>query len=167
MVVDPDIDSFRMDVEMYSLGDKYDVPSLRTYAKNELTSRFDDEYRVATPELVFSLVPLIYERTPQSDRDLRQSVVVSVRLRSSWSSWTREHRDQFNQLLETVADFRMDMFDNFMSQPNLTTCEYCGPRQEVISTELRCGGCGWLIEEYDWSARDDQESLVASVSESP
>ena len=66
--------------QMYSLGDKYDVPGL----KKEAARRFDKDVEIPGDTkcketlTLLSVVPHIYATTPDSDRGLRDLVVRHV-----------------------------------------------------------------------------------------
>ena len=66
-------------VQMYMLGDKYDVPSL----KKEAARRFGEDVKIPGDRkcetlTLLSVVPQIYTTTPASDRGLRNLVVQQI-----------------------------------------------------------------------------------------
>lgn len=65
--------------QMYSLGDKYDLPGL----KKEAARRFNEDIRIpgdSKSEILtlLSVVPIVYTTTPDTDRGLRNHVVRQV-----------------------------------------------------------------------------------------
>jgi len=65
------------DANMYVMGDKYDLPTLKQAAKNQFLSRKDEIDDVHIVEIEM-LVNLIYNRTLPSDTTLRQKLTRAV-----------------------------------------------------------------------------------------
>lgn len=87
--------------QMYSLGDKYDLPGL----KKEAARRFNEDIRIpgdSKSEILtlLSVVPIVYTTTPDTDRGLRNHVVRQVFQRYGIAS------KHFVEELDTALEIR-------------------------------------------------------------
>lgn len=89
--------------QMYSLGDKYDLPAL----KKEAARRFEEdvetpgETKRETTLTLLSVVPLIYSTTPDTDAGLRDPVVRQIYRRYNTAS--KHFVDELDTALETSS----------------------------------------------------------------
>lgn len=112
--------------QMYSLGDKYDVPSL----KKEAARRFVEDVEIPRhskceiPTLL-SVVSVVYVTTPESDRTLRDVVVRQIFQRYDTAS------KHFVEELDTALEVRQFARDIIVLHSKRPSMEYA-----VISKEV-------------------------------
>lgn len=104
--------------QMYSLGDKYDLPAL----KKEAARRFEEdvetpgETRRETTLTLLSVVPLIYSTTPDTDAGLRDPVVRQIYRRYTTAS--KHFVDELDTALQ-VRQFARDVIVFHRTRPTV------------------------------------------------
>ena len=63
-------------VEIYAIGDKYHLPRLCKFARIQYKERLP---RIKDHKVFLSLIPLVYESTPGSNRGIRDIVIWNAR----------------------------------------------------------------------------------------
>lgn len=125
---------------MYALGDKYDIPHLKAFAKTKLVSALDSQ-RTKNKDLL-SAIKLIHENTPETDRNIREVAVRSVRGRLTDIVKNPATKSQLAELFQTTPDFGIDIVIDFTKVPLLIDCSSCGPNQPQSRLKDQCGTCG-------------------------
>lgn len=90
------------DAQVYQIADKYDIPALKAYSKENFATAVAagwsmDEFPIA--------VSVVYDSTPVEDRGLRDLAVETARKNIE----TLLGRDGFCELLRKTADFAADL----------------------------------------------------------
>lgn len=127
-------------VRMYALGDKYDIPHLKAFAKTKLASALNSN-RTACKDLL-GATKLIYENTPETDRNIREIVVRSFRARMANLVKDPIVKISLTGLFETTPDFAIDILKDFTNAPALLKCSSCGPHQPQLHNKTLYGTCG-------------------------
>jgi len=124
---------------MYSLGDKYDIPNLRDLATTQLASALDDK---TTPqEDLLEAIPIVYECTLETDRRIRDVVVLSARARRAKILEDTTLKTQLADVFRSAPGFSMDMLASLTTEPVLLKCHSCVSKQSLDISE-QCCGCG-------------------------
>ena len=89
-------------VKMYIIGDKYDIPTLRSAAKQRFKKLVDSH---AQELAIIPLIKAIYEGTSAGDDGLR-GTIIKVTIRQL--SLLREN-PEFDNVLQNQSDFTYDM----------------------------------------------------------
>ena len=93
-------------VTLYSLGDKYGIPTLCRYTKTYFEKITKYTHKV---EDLLYCVPEIYHGTPESDRGLRDAVVRQFLTMCRGVAQKGEPRDCLFQLSDDIKQFRDDI----------------------------------------------------------
>ena len=95
---------------MYSIGDKYDIPSLKEKAAEKFdTAIWEPQYGMYyigsnVVEEMMRVIPFIYESTPDKDRGLRDRVIAIATYRRG----ELEHPG-LRDIVEAVPEFGRDI----------------------------------------------------------
>lgn len=116
-------------VRMYSLGDKYDIPPLKAYARSELSSALSPENTLS--EDLLDAIPLVYEVLPESDRNLRDIVVSSARACMEGVVKNPSLKTQLAEVLDAVPEFSMDLLTDYATYPSHIICWSCSANQHL------------------------------------
>lgn len=128
---------------MYCLGDKYQMPQLKTDAKRQVGKSLDD---CTTPdEDVVNAIPLIYENTAATDSTLRNIIVVNIKHRMRHLHFLRL-KDLLSEIVCNTPDFCMDMFAYFAARPEDVKCGQCNDGG-YLDEHQRCDSCGGFPDE--------------------
>ena len=103
--------------QMYSLGDKYDLPGL----KNEAVRRFKEDVKIPGDRksetlTLLSVVPTVYTTTPDSDRGLRNLLVQHIFERYNTAS--KHFVEELDTALE-VHQFARDIIGLHSKRPQI------------------------------------------------
>ncbi|KAL9135501.1 MAG: hypothetical protein Q9175_003303 [Cornicularia normoerica] len=127
--------------QMYSLGDKYDLPGL----KKEAARRFNEDVKISGDSkcetlTLLSVVPTVYEITLDSDRGLRDIVVRQIFQRYATAS--KHFVEELDTALE-VRQFARDIIVLHRKKPPTKHAaliremywiwHYCVPRLQVVT----------------------------------
>lgn len=99
-------------VGVYAMGNMFDLPRLSQYAKckfNDSLTHVSDE----DPMTFISLIPRIYESTPESDRGLRDAAVLNARRKYDYHTANLDYKDAFNEVLQSTWPFTKDLLTAF------------------------------------------------------
>ena len=116
-------------VGMYILGDKYDIPDLKDFAKSKVALAFGDQ--TAPREDFLNVITLVYECTPETDRNLRDLVVLSARARMVDIIKDKTLKDRLAEVVRSTPDFSMDMLESFTTTPLLADCLSSGSHKRT------------------------------------
>lgn len=89
---------------MYSIADKYDMPSLKAKASVKFSTAIWDDYHWGDSNLadeIIKVIPLVYESTPDNDRGLRDQAIQGAILR--WEEFGKH--PGIGNLLVAVPEF--------------------------------------------------------------
>lgn len=125
-------------IEMYAIGDKYDLPRLSKFAKVQFR---DALHRVADHTVFLSLIPRIYESTPDSDRGLRDVAISNARRYYAVYTARNELKGKFNEVLQSTWLFTKDLLSDFAARPIIGSCATCGPGQVLRFHKKFCANC--------------------------
>jgi hypothetical protein len=101
------VSRFHTNAEMYSLGEKYGIESLKVTAKSKfsLTVEAMEEGNGSTKtDHLYEVIPYIYASTPESDRGLRDIVVRYAQQNSADFSAHPKSKTLIAENLDFVAD---------------------------------------------------------------
>jgi len=127
-------------VSMYALGDKYDIPHLKAFAKTKLAPALDSA--CTGHKALLGAIKLIHENTPETDRKIREIVVRSVRARLRDIVKDATAKNQLTELFQTTPEFGIDILKDFTEVPALLKCSSCGPHQPQVHIKIQCATCG-------------------------
>ena len=111
---------YLLDIKLYTVADKYDVPRLKSAAQRSFLDRAvrvfgkakeafektgDHSKIEKEPRNIIGCIPMIYEGTPDSDRGLRAVVVTQAK---AYGTLLREapYKEKFQQIVQQVPAFR-------------------------------------------------------------
>lgn len=122
-------------VRVYSIADKYDVPALKSQAKQKFETTVEtcwdmDDFPYAVAQ--------VYNSTPSVDRDLRK-VVVDVACKHINELLLKQG---FRDVLEETVGFASDIAQLLAKSQNKYRCPKCGRQWEA---ELPAGGSYYCI----------------------
>lgn len=126
---------------MYTLGDKYDIPKLREYAKNELQLKLSTSSSLRN---FFQSIYIVYESTPENDRSLRNVVVMATRLRMERIVTNDTSKSDFADVVKNLPEFAVDLFTDIALKPEVVGCGKCGVQRAAVpsnSPRKRCHEC--------------------------
>lgn len=126
------------DAQVYALGDKYDVPSLRRLAQK----MFLLGCKSANPQLMAIAIEEIYSSTPSSDRGLRD-IAVKAAVSNSTVLW---EDSESNSMIERVGEFGRDLAKSLCNDKKDITCTRCYERFCIITehpTYIICPACNY------------------------
>ena len=122
---------YLLDVKLYTVADKYDVPRLKSAAKRSFTERAvrvfkkakeasektSEDHSKIQKELcnIIGCIPMIYEATPDSDRGLRAVITIQAKY---YGTLLREapYKEKCQQLVQQVPAFGWDLLSLYMQQ---------------------------------------------------
>ena len=125
-------------VDMYAMGDIFDLPRLSKYAQYKFIESLN---RISDEKTFLSLIPRIYESTPESDRGLRDVAVWKARRRYYDYTKNLDHKDAFDEALKSTWLFTKDLLADFAFNPLVGPCSNCGPGQVFRATKKACTKC--------------------------
>ena len=127
-------------VEMYALGDEFDLPRLCQVARTRFREDLPSGYRTAEQNVFLKMIPRIYESTPESNRGLRDVAVWYAR--QNYNTYTRDSlKDMFNGILQSTWPFTDDLLKDLATHPLTGDCPICGPAQVLRATKCICTKC--------------------------
>ena len=105
--------SHQLHAAMYALGDKYDLAVIKdtamvNYSRQVIKSRIQDLLGF------IESIPIVYSSTPDSDRELRDEVVLRT-LRYPHQFLQPRVKATFQKILIEVPDFSWDLHQNWMT----------------------------------------------------
>ncbi|KFY00931.1 hypothetical protein O988_03022 [Pseudogymnoascus sp. VKM F-3808] len=132
----------RMHVQVYCLGDKYDIVGLRRMA----TFSYEDVLDEATFEEFLASIPEVY--LPQASNGLRKSAINHMRRARATETWTDESKSNLKRVMKDVPEFGSDLIEDFITAPVKGRCRECGSHDTKFV--VACADCG--------SEHDDSET---------
>lgn len=96
-------------VQMYCLGDKYDIEDLRREATYHYEICISQE---ATLEEYLASIPEVY--LPKASNDLRKSAITCGRLKLS-DGWLKEPRTDLKRVMKDVPEFGFDLVEDLIT----------------------------------------------------
>lgn len=134
-------------VEMYAMGDKFDLPRLCQFA----TVKFKESVPTPTThatlkeisqKTLIEMIPRIYESTPDSNKGLRTIAVWNVRKDYDCYSSRPDLKGKFREMLQSTWSFTDDLLQDFAARPLIGRCSSCGPGKALRATKKSCAACG-------------------------
>lgn len=143
--------------EMYALAEKYQMTALKNFAKSTFTGNLESSYwknlHAAKPDDRLdlpSLVNLVYDGTPESDRGLRDLIVSYFQ--KTWDKWI--DRAIPKRIILEHPDLGFDIINckplTIQSPPKPLCNKKCGRCEALKRTtdnwkalRVTCGNCGW------------------------
>ena len=122
---------------MYAIGDKYDLPRLCRFAK----FKYQETLPHITDKDFLSLIPLVYESTPDSNRGIRDIVIWNARKNYSMYNSRSEWKDPLHEVIRTTWQFTSDLLSEFAAHPLMGDCDKCGPDQILEIKRTYCTKC--------------------------
>lgn len=103
------VNRMHTNAQMYSIADKYDMPSLKAKASEKFDAAIWEHYRCgggsssssSLADEIIKVIPLVYESTPDRDRGLRDQLVQGTILR--WEELEKHPR--FGDLVAAAPEF--------------------------------------------------------------
>jgi len=138
-----------IDVQMYAIADKYDIPGLKRLAILKFRGLTNASWKTpAFPEAIKA----IYETTPDSDRGLRD-VVLKKSVEHSKTLFKAE--TGFKEMLQEAPSFASDLAKELsegrIPDAKITKCIYCG-NLCTVKASLKSGCCPYCTR--DGALRD-------------
>ena len=135
--------------EMYTLGDKYQIPGLSKVAVKKYEGRLKGDW---TPEEVLRSISRIYKLTPESNRALRQTALHHVRSAIAQFQSDDAIRIRFREMGRDIPEFMLDLLQIYIDEGK---CKQCGPSQPIEPVQLEClnctkGGARWEYNKNKW-----------------
>ncbi|MCJ1245142.1 hypothetical protein MMC30_002343 [Trapelia coarctata] len=139
------------DARLYALADKFDIPALKhavVAAFTKLLHRVSTDEGTTPMTFLTELVPIVYESTPDSDRQLREPLQVFFRS----CPWTVLGRKSVMEYAREHTNFAYDILVHIV-KGNKTYHKYrywCMPCSgyDVGDGEGRCKKCLQPLEEF-------------------
>ena len=126
----------RLDVDMWRIGDLYDVPTLKGYAAAQLFERLkrDHAHNGASQRLSSIILP-VYEYSTRENRELR--VIVMKFLRKHRSNISAD--EEATSSLQDIQAANQDFVANILADYLAPACDECGDRMVPYEN---CEDCG-------------------------
>ena len=118
------ISLLQLHARMFALSDRYDIPGLRDVAVKKYSSRCAGE----PLEFIESICD-VYERTPSSNRPLRDAACIRMRKNLPKMLENEAVATAYEKVLTEVPDFTKDMLGIYVTAPLYGDCSTCGPNQ--------------------------------------
>lgn len=138
------------DAKMYAIADKYDIPALKdavVAAFANLLNRISGEEKPTPMTFLTELIPIVYESTPDSDRQLREPLQIFFRTcpwtvlgRKSVMDYAREHNNFAYDILVHIVK------GNKIHNRYRYWCSSC-QGYDVGNAEGRCKKCEGPLED--------------------
>lgn len=132
---DPIISELQVHVEMFALGDKYDIEALRMLSSEKYSICLDNS---PTGLDFLGSVPDVYDLTEPSLRNLTARFARHNPRKFLEDQSTRE---TYERIAVDVPEFIKDVLDLYMETPLLGSCYDCGPHTPMNALETRCIKC--------------------------
>jgi len=140
------------DAKMYAIADKYAIPALKdavVAAFTELLHRVSTEEGTTPMTFLTELIPVVYESTQDSDRQLREPLQVFFRL----CPWTVLGRKSVMEYAQENTKFACDILVHIVQGNKAHNryrywCLTCSA-YDIGDDEGRCKKCGEALEEFE------------------
>lgn len=133
-----------IDVLMYAIADKYDMPGLKRLALLKFTALVNASWRTAAFP---TAIKAIYETTPDSDRGLRDVV---IKKSAEHSQTLFKAANGFKDMLQEAPGFASDLAERlsetYITDSKIAKCARCDSLC-VVKTSLRMGCCPYCSRE--------------------
>jgi hypothetical protein len=129
-------------IQMYSLGDKYDIPGLRHVSTCQYRASLRDGE--ASFEEYLASIPEVYQ--PPASNDLRKAAIDRARLELGKSTCSDESRSTLKRIMKEIPEFGSDLIDAVLAAPVSGMCDDCRDDQMHAEMLAICHVCGVIIE---------------------
>lgn len=129
-------------IQMYSLGDKYDIPGLRHISTRQYRASLRDGE--ASFEEYLASIPEVYQ--PPASNGLRKAAIDHARLELSKSTCSDESRSMLKRVMKEIPEFGSDLIDAVLAAPVPGMCEDCRDDHMHGENLAICHVCGVIIE---------------------
>lgn len=99
--------SVRIHIAVYTLGDKYAIPALCSYAAVQFDTEFDSYGNDLA--ILFNSISCVYESTPDNNRTLQKFAVENVKLHARSILAVEEYQNKLLELVAGIDQFREDI----------------------------------------------------------
>lgn len=133
-----ELSPFTLHAELYAAGDRFGIPSLHRLC----LQKYEQELKSTTisMELLDSLYA-VFEKTPDSDRSLRDIVIRHMRLHRKDVKGNGSIETCFKETALDIPSFTYELLESYISSPVQGRCYTCG-YQSVEALQVRCLKCG-------------------------
>lgn len=125
-------------VEMYALGDKYDVPGLCKLASAKYRGWLEVGW---LPKDFLQTIGRIYETASDSNRELRDAVVDHVKLNIDKLRSDQEDKSSLTLMTQKIPEFALDLLQSYFDNTIRGTCKECGDLDTFDLSKLKCRNC--------------------------
>ena len=130
---------FSFTPRMFALGDRYDITSLREVA----TKKYSSSCATSLEPLEFiESIYDVYERTPTSVRQLRNTACILARKILPKMLDQEAIATLYEKVLIDVPEFTRDILRLYIKGPLYGECSTCGSNAAFEALQVRCKQCG-------------------------
>lgn len=138
---EPRTSSLQLHAQMFALGDRYDIPSLRTLAVHRYEKVCSQERN--TLDFLES-IPQVYGTTPSALRGLRDIVIDFSRrhlIDPDARAFSSEAVAIRNRVIDECTEHSQDLLRSFLTNPVLSHCSTCHGMRGMTILQARCRDC--------------------------
>lgn len=129
-------------IQMYSLGDKYDIPGLRHVSTCQYRASLQDGE--ASFEEYLASIPEVYQ--PPASNGLRKAAIDHARLELGKRSCSDESRSMLKRVMKEIPGFGSDLIDAVLAAPVPGMCEDCRDDHMHGESLVICHVCGVILK---------------------
>lgn len=101
-------------VEMYALGDKYQIPGLSRVARDNYRMRLET---TSSPTEFLRSISRIYTSTPESNRELRMIALLRARSNIERLQSDKAAMKGFKEICRDIPEFTLDLLQVYIDVP--------------------------------------------------